>query len=88
MGQMRFWLLLSLLAVFPGRILPLVPNPQKPVASSSERGGAIPNRQNEPRQSLWQRTTNDPVAFYTFILAIFTGLCNRFPAAGLFPSSG
>jgi hypothetical protein len=30
--------------------------------------------QTEPHKSFWERTTDDPVALYTLVLSVFTGL--------------
>src|SRR4051794_27948749 len=32
------------------------------------------NQENKTRETLWQRTISDPTAFFTFVLAIFTGV--------------
>ena len=29
--------------------------------------------ENKHNETLWERTTNDPIAFYTLLLAVFTG---------------
>ena len=47
----------------------------QPQTQSAAAGNAQqPTAKHEPAESLWQRTFTDPVAFYTFVLAIFTGL--------------
>jgi hypothetical protein len=48
--------------------------PQHQVTASTTKSAEPSTRKQEPAKSLWQRTRSDPVAFYTFVLAIFTGL--------------
>jgi hypothetical protein len=56
------------------------PPPQQPTIST-QTSSATNTQQNQPAKTIrqrlariWQRTWVDPVAFYTFILSIFTGL--------------
>lgn len=55
--------------------------PQQPATSATQTSTNANPQQNHPAKSMrqrlsviWQRTWDDPVAFYTFILSIFTGL--------------
>src|SRR5437588_612464 len=56
--------------------------PQRPTYNQPASESASPeSRTNEPPETfgeqlslVWRRTWTDPVAFYTFVLAIFTGL--------------
>lgn len=45
---------------------------QPPQQAASE--DAAQDRENKGGETLWQRTITDPVAFYTFILTLFTGV--------------
>jgi len=45
------------------------PSNQQATADNSQK-----HIQTDPNESLWDRTTNDPVALYTFVLTVFTGI--------------
>ena len=61
--------------MFVGRESPLFSvNPDQAAASDCSYCSAeAETAEEKPAEPLWQRTTADPVAFYTFVLACFTG---------------
>lgn len=72
---MRLAFLLAWLTVAPAAWQASSPTPPKqPIASSTTASTQQAASKNKPAESFWQRTTSDPVALYTLVLAIFTGL--------------
>lgn len=70
-----YWIIsIALLVVAIGRDLSQssVPPSDKKEITQSTHGTDADNLKNEGRKSFWGRTTDDPVAFFTFWLAIFT----------------
>jgi hypothetical protein len=57
-----------------------LPAPQTKANQRANKGAEDSGTKNEPSESVgqrlgfWERTFDDPIAFYTFVLAIFTGV--------------
>ncbi|SRR6266508_1322615 len=47
---------------------------QGPKIANAQEHAADSRTQTEQNKSFWQRTTDDPVALYTLVLSVFTGL--------------
>ena len=47
---------------------------QQPKTASTTSNTERTSPKQEPSETIWQRTTTDPIALYTLVLAIFTGL--------------
>jgi hypothetical protein len=47
---------------------------EQPQHAAGEQHAAAENEEGQASESLWQRTTADPVAFFTMLLVLFTGV--------------
>ena len=50
------------------------PLPRDPIPTRSAHITTNENHKDQPKESFWQRATDDPIAVFTLVLTIFTGI--------------